>query len=214
MECHLVNILAKRAEHRASVQCQNSTSGTKENKTRCRHECTVPVSDLPSASVSDTMSCDPAVDSLIHHLDHVGQALELTFKEVDNIDAYINRLRCDFQCHSVSCHRYMSGLCTAKIAREACCRTQLHRWQELYSGMLKLYSSIHQSVLAMQSGDSCNTPGVVVSNTDRETSAFLGQLSRMSTLHTIIHRLDPGKDVKAFVDKWILKRSEDCSGCW
>lgn len=85
MECHLVNILAKRADHRASVQCQNSTSGTKEKKTSCRHECTAPVSDLPSASVSDTMSCDPAVDSLIHHLDHVGQALELTFKEVDNI---------------------------------------------------------------------------------------------------------------------------------
>lgn len=45
-------------------------------------------------------------------------------------DACVARLRDDFDHDRVSEHRFMTGMCSAKIMRDACCRQQLDKWQQ------------------------------------------------------------------------------------
>lgn len=142
----------------------------------------------------------------LRHLDDLGAALENTFKEVESIDAYVSRLRSDFDHDRVTEHRYMTCLCSAKIARTACCKRQVETWRELQHGMQNLlchycpHHHHHHHLLPAPEENTCE-------DCDEEVSELLLHLRRMSTFDHVVQRLNPGGDQRSFVEQWVIQGS-------
>ena len=51
-------------------------------------------------------------------------------------DAYVNKLRLDFDHEKLSEQCFMKSICSARIARAACCKKQVQAWRELQHGIL------------------------------------------------------------------------------
>ncbi|XP_025106651.1 uncharacterized protein LOC112571678 [Pomacea canaliculata] len=153
---------------------------------------------VDSANVTFMSRCencnDPAIDVSIHHLDDLGHALEHTFKEVDSIDACVARLRDDFDHDRVSEHRFMTGMCSAKIMRDACCKQQLDKWQQFRQGIQDLLARIREV-------DSVSTDS---QGENDDISVLLCHLGKVPIVGTVFRRLDPAKDARAFVEQWVF----------
>ena len=51
-------------------------------------------------------------------------------------DAYVTRLREEFDHELMSEQRFMSCICSARIARAACCKMQIQTWRQLQQGIM------------------------------------------------------------------------------
>lgn len=195
-------------------------------------------------SLSDDSSCgdhsehteiDEEERRSLRHLDDLGHALENTFKEVESIDAYVGRLRFDFDHDRVTEHRYMTCICSAKIARAACCKRQLEAWRELQHGMQEIFChychhdppthkqhnvkvtpadtaelgmSKDGAVPDSPTGTSPTTSsGTSPSHHEDEVMEVLEHLRRMTMFDLIVKRLNPGGNQRSFVQQWVIHGS-------
>nr|KAG5699525.1 hypothetical protein BaRGS_020084 [Batillaria attramentaria] len=151
----------------------------------------------------DLSEVDEEERECLRHLDELGHVLETTFKDVDSIDAYVGRLRSDFDHDRVPEHRYMTHICSAKIARTACCKRQLEAWRELQHGMQDLLCHFcHHHNRSGLEGEHDRQ-----GSHEDEVNEVLEHLRRMSTFDHIVQRLNPGGDQRSFVEQWVVNGS-------
>ncbi|XP_076469625.1 uncharacterized protein LOC143299961 [Babylonia areolata] len=156
----------------------------------------------------------------LRHLDQLGMALEKTFKNVETIDAYVKKLRYDFDHEMVPEIKYMSCICSAKLARAACCKKQIEVWQQLQHDMQELRCHHHHSPSRGSascvcedslmecpdpvSDSDCSSISTSGSQDTSDTEVILSHLNKMVLFDVVRQRLDPSADSRTFVEHWVL----------
>ncbi|KAL8612748.1 hypothetical protein ACOMHN_033747 [Nucella lapillus] len=159
----------------------------------------------------------------LRHLDRLSLTLENTFKEVETIDAYVKKLQYQFNHEMLLEKRYMSCMCSAKIARAACCKKQIEVWQQWHHDIQESrchhHNHRHNDSLTGESSDHTSsdndTSSVSTSSSQDVTEAdvtkditgtdvIVSHLNKMVLFDVVRARLDPSADSRTFVDHWIL----------
>lgn len=159
---------------------------------------------------------DEEEEKSLKHMDLLGVALENTFKEVESIDTYVQKLREDFDHELMNEHTFITHICTARMARAACCKRQLSVWQHLQHELIDYCCHFHHihdhDDLSNHSDDlNRNHNGHDSSSQESEMEALIGSLNRMPTFDLVKKRLEPEGDSRSFVSHWIL-HGEDALG--
>lgn len=185
-------------------------------------------SDLPSCDSTRSMTSrqgfrlsqpngseeENGEEKCLNHIDELGVTLENTFKEVASIDNYVQKLREDFDHEMLNEHNFMAHICTARMARAACCKKQVSVWQHLQHELIDYcchYHHIHDHDDFSNISYQTNKDGQEADIQDSGIETLISALNKMSTFELVKQRLEPGGNSKSFVNHWII-HGEDALG--